>query len=166
MRRWSTTIGSDNGLSPGRRQAIIWTNAGILFLIGPLGRNFGEILIEIKTFSSLEKMHLKMPSAKFCPFRLGLNVLSCGTNYRSDSDAYGQWLYANHEPIFSLWLNKISAHQRRHYKCNVSSRWPGACSAIHRQLALIRICCGPTWFIQQQGPLLLTRINFNPRMDK
>ena len=29
------SIGSDNGLSPGRRQAIIWTNAGIL-LIGSL----------------------------------------------------------------------------------------------------------------------------------
>ena len=29
-------IGSDNGLSPDRRQAIIWTNAGIL-LIGPFG---------------------------------------------------------------------------------------------------------------------------------
>ena len=29
-----TIIGSDNGLSPGRRQAIIWTSAGIL-LIGP-----------------------------------------------------------------------------------------------------------------------------------
>ena len=43
-------IGSDNGLSPGRRQAIIWTNAGIL-LIGPLGTNFSEILIEILTFS-------------------------------------------------------------------------------------------------------------------
>ena len=27
-----TIIGSDNGLSPGRRQAIIWTNAGILLL--------------------------------------------------------------------------------------------------------------------------------------
>ena len=26
----SYIIGSDNGLSPGRRQAIIWTNAGIL----------------------------------------------------------------------------------------------------------------------------------------
>ena len=25
-------IGSDNGLSPGRRQAIIWTNAGILLI--------------------------------------------------------------------------------------------------------------------------------------
>ena len=43
-------IGSDNGLPPGRRQAIIWTNAGIL-LIGPLGINFSEILIEIKTVS-------------------------------------------------------------------------------------------------------------------
>ena len=44
-----TIIGSDNGLSPDRRQAIIWTNAGIL-LIGPLGTNFSEILIEIQTF--------------------------------------------------------------------------------------------------------------------
>ena len=41
-----TTIGSDNGLSPGWRQAIIWTNAGIL-LIGSLGTNFIEIFIEI-----------------------------------------------------------------------------------------------------------------------
>ena len=41
-----TIIGSDNGLLPGRRQAIIWTNDGIL-LIGPLGTNFSEILIEI-----------------------------------------------------------------------------------------------------------------------
>ena len=38
-----TTIGSDNGLSPGRRQAIIWTNDGIL-LIRTLGTNFSEIL--------------------------------------------------------------------------------------------------------------------------
>ena len=31
-----TLFGSDNALSSGRRQAIIWTNAGVL-LIGPLG---------------------------------------------------------------------------------------------------------------------------------
>ena len=43
-----TIIGSDNGLSPGRHQAIIWTNAGRL-LIGPSGTNFSEILIEIYT---------------------------------------------------------------------------------------------------------------------
>ena len=65
--------GSDNGLSPGRRQAIIWTNAGIL-LIEPLGTNFSEILIEILTFS-LKKMHLKVLSAKWRPFYPGLNVL-------------------------------------------------------------------------------------------
>ena len=38
------TIDSDNSLSPFRRQAIIWTNAGIL-LIGPLRTNFCEIWI-------------------------------------------------------------------------------------------------------------------------
>ena len=52
-----TIIGSDNGLSPGRRQAIIWTNVGIL-LIRPPGANFSEILSEIHTFP-LTKMHLK-----------------------------------------------------------------------------------------------------------
>ena len=60
-----TIIVSDNGLSPGRRQAIIWTNAGI-WLIGPLEINFSEILIRIQTFS-FKKMHLKMSSAKWRP---------------------------------------------------------------------------------------------------
>ena len=68
-----TIIASDNGLSPGRRQAIIWTNAGIL-LIGTLGTNFNEILPEIHTFS-FKKMHLKMSSAKWRPFCLSLNDL-------------------------------------------------------------------------------------------
>ena len=67
-------IGSDNGLSPGRRQAIIWTNAEIL-LIGSLGTNFSESLIEILTFS-FKKMRLKISSAKWRPFCLGLNVLT------------------------------------------------------------------------------------------
>ena len=68
-----TIIGSDDGLSPGRRQAIIWTNDGLL-LIGPLGTNFSEILIEILTFS-FKKMRLEVLSAKRGPFCLGLNVL-------------------------------------------------------------------------------------------
>ena len=68
-----TIIVSDNGLSPGRRQAIIRTNAGLL-LIGPLGTNFSEILIEILTFS-FKKMRFKVSSAKRRPFCLGLNVL-------------------------------------------------------------------------------------------
>ena len=40
-----TVIGSDNSLSPGRRHAIIWTDAGIL-LIGPSETDFNEILIK------------------------------------------------------------------------------------------------------------------------
>ena len=69
-----TIIGSDNGLSPGLHQAIIWTNDGIL-LIRPLGKNFSEISIQILTFS-FKKMRLKLVSAKWWPFCLGLNVLT------------------------------------------------------------------------------------------
>ena len=68
-----TIIGSDNGLSPGRRQAIILINAEIL-LIGPLRTNLSEILIEIHAFS-FKKMHLKTSSGKWPPSCLGLNVL-------------------------------------------------------------------------------------------
>ena len=68
-----TIIGSNNGLSPGQRHAIIWPNAGILF-IGPLGPNLSEISIEIHTFS-FKKMHLKMSSMKWQPFCLSHNVL-------------------------------------------------------------------------------------------
>ena len=69
-----TIISSDNGLQPGQRQAIIWTNAGIL-LIGALGTNVSEIFITIYTFS-LKKMLLKMSSGKRRPSCLGLNVLT------------------------------------------------------------------------------------------
>ena len=48
-------IGSDNGLSPDRRQAIIYANTGIL-LIAPLETNFSEIWFEIHAFS-FQKMH-------------------------------------------------------------------------------------------------------------
>ena len=77
-----TIIGSDNGLSPARHQAIIWTNAGLL-IIGPLGTSFSEILIGIQTFS-FTKMRLKMSFAKWRPFCLGPNVLRqayCGHEY-------------------------------------------------------------------------------------
>ena len=57
-----TIISSDNGLSPNRRQAIIWTNA-VLLLIRPFRTNFSEILIKIQTLS-LKKMNLKMLSAQ------------------------------------------------------------------------------------------------------
>ena len=64
-----TIIGSDNGLSPPRHQAIISANAKLL-LIGPLGIKF---LIKIHTFW-FKKMYFKM-SAKWRPFCLSFNVL-------------------------------------------------------------------------------------------
>ena len=69
-----TIIGSENGLSPVRRQAIIWTNAGIL-LIRTLGTIFSEFLSKVHRFS-FKKMRLKVSSAKWRPFCLGLNELN------------------------------------------------------------------------------------------
>ena len=75
-----TIIGSDSGLSPGRRQAIIWISA-IILLIGFLGTNFSHILIRIQTFS-FKKMQLKS-SAKWRPFCPGLNVTAKTEYFRS-----------------------------------------------------------------------------------
>ena len=93
-----TIIGSDNGLSPGRRQAIVWTNDGIL-LIGPLGTNFGDNLIEIQTFS-FKKKHLKVSSAKWRPFCLGLSELNW-------SNSLLHVLWVKYTPIRKLFLYKL-----------------------------------------------------------
>ena len=69
----SSVTGSDHGLSPGRCQAIIWTNVEIL-LTGPLRSNCSEILIEFLLFS-FTKRRLKVSSAKWRPFCFRLNVL-------------------------------------------------------------------------------------------
>ena len=104
-----TTIGSDNGLSPGRRQAMIWNNAVIL-LIGPLGTNFTGIVIEIHTFS-FKKIHLKMSSGKWRPFCLGLNVL----NYCNASNCYCFWCKTNLVTKYrNFWLTESS---------NTFTRW-------------------------------------------
>ena len=104
-----TTIGSDNGLSPGWRQAIIWTNAGLL-LIEHLGTNFSEILIEIHIFS-FRKMHLKMSSAKWRPFCLGLNMLT-PERYKSNS-------------LSMYWSNSRKYHKINHMAEKIP---PGKCT--------------------------------------
>ena len=84
-----TTIGSDNGLSPGRRQAIIWTNGGIL-LTGSSGTNFSEISIEIHTFS-FQKVHMSPTGDKWSSSRCAgllnwawrhLRLYYCDGNFR------------------------------------------------------------------------------------
>ena len=73
-------IGSDNGLSTDRPQAIIWTNAGLL-LIGPLGTNFSEILSKILT-SLFKKMRLKVSSAKRPQCVNSSSPGGCGSHFR------------------------------------------------------------------------------------
>ena len=67
-------VGSDNDLSPDRRQGIIWLYAGLLS-IGLLRTYFSENLIQTQQFS-LKEMHVKMSSAKWRSSCLGLNVLT------------------------------------------------------------------------------------------
>ena len=86
-------IGSDNGLAPGRRQAIIWTNAGIS-LIRPQATNFSEMLIKIHIFS-LKKMHLNMSSEKWRPF--------CFDKQRIQTMNYCPFAWRNHRwPVDSI----------------------------------------------------------------
>ena len=102
-----TIIGSDNGLSAGQRQAIIWTKAGIL-LIRPLGTNFNEILIKIHIFS-FKKIHLKMTSGKWSPFCLGLNVLTDMHRWMENSSL---------KPDHSTWQRHVDGLVQ---DCSVSS---------------------------------------------
>ena len=76
-----TIIGSDNSLvawSPGRRQAIIWTNTGML-LIGPWGTNFINHNRNLYIF--IQENAFEMSSGKWWPFCLGLNVIICIDRY-------------------------------------------------------------------------------------
>ena len=108
-----TVIVSDYGLSPGRRQAIIWTNYGIL-LIEPLGTNISEILIEILTFS-FKKMRLKVSSAKWRPCCLGLNVLtySIDCNVASTENRRG-WIvrFTANGPLLRLAVQALTKFDR------------------------------------------------------
>ena len=119
-----TIIGSDNVLSPGRRQAIIWTNAGIL-LIRTLGTNFSEILSKIHTFS-FKKMHLKLSSVKWRPFCLGLNVLNIvvtvnGSHHWARALTYSTMIYiqisnqiilcvSSIDLLFPVWLIDVNTN--------------------------------------------------------
>ena len=119
-----TIIGPHNGLSPGRRQAIIWTNAGIL-LIEPWGTNFSEILIGIQAFS-FKKMHLKMSSVKWRPFCLGLNVLTCVflRSWWPVSMIAHQVTSHDLEPM----LSTMQTHPRQ--QCEFGQRWPNVVTTV------------------------------------
>ena len=128
-------IGFDYGLTPGRRRAIIGTNAGIL-LIGPLGTNFIEILNEIYTFS-FKKMRMKMSSGKW---RLFFSRPQCvkyqAGNQEGDTHVHkidSQW------KITSLWRqNDVATSFWRHNDVIIAScaRWELIFAQTDRMLQL------------------------------
>ena len=110
-----TIIGSDNGLSPDRRQAIIWTNDGILS-IWPPGTNISEMLSEmlseIHTFS-FKKIHFKMSSGKWRPCWLSVST-------RSDIRIVHitlQWLRYDTDQMLNSQRHSISHCDRQEVWC-------------------------------------------------
>ena len=85
-----TIICSVNGLSPGRRQAVIWTNDGLL-PIGPQGTNFKEILIEIHAFL-FKKIHFKMSSGKMAAILSPFQIVKKLHIYNSNHIRHGRWV--------------------------------------------------------------------------
>ena len=110
-------IGSDNGLSPGRGQAIIWINAGTL-LIWTLDTKFSEILCEIHTFS-FKKMHFSMTSGKCWQFCLGLNVLRIAVRFCQISPTILNDVMWSQQVIWKYWY--IDIEIKRNFKEGMSN---------------------------------------------
>ena len=104
-----TIIGSDNGLSRGRRQAIIRTSAGIL-LIGPLGTTFSEILIVFNSFS-FKKVRFKLSSGQWRPCCLGLNVINTKSIQREHET---QFVFMRSMSDYTDRISNVTCHKRQY----------------------------------------------------
>ena len=79
-----TTIRSDNGMLPCRRQAIIWTKTGISLIIGFIPKHKLQLNLNRKSSIFIQEKSFAMPSVKLRPFCLGLYVFKkCGEGVSS-----------------------------------------------------------------------------------
>ena len=88
-----TIIGSDNGLSPERRQAITWTNAGLL-LTGPLGKT------SVKSYSEFKHFHSGKCTSK-CRLRNGVHFVSASIPLVGNN-AHERDGLSNHRQFYGL----------------------------------------------------------------
>ena len=91
-----TIIGSDNGLSPDRRQAIIWTNAG-LFSIGSCEH------ISVKIQSKYHNFHWRKCTWK-CRLRNGVHIVSASMLKAV------RWVGNPHVPLLSAGSSSHTEH--------------------------------------------------------
>ena len=93
-----TTIASDNGLSPGRCQAIIWTNGGTL-LSGPSEIIFSKISIENHAFH-IQECHLQN-----------------GVYFVSPSMSWGIYNYLSMPDVFICFTKDLMFHIKLEQSC-------------------------------------------------
>ena len=122
--------------------------SGIL-LIGPLGTNFSEILIEIH-ISSFKKTHLKMSSAKCRPSGLGLNVIILVSKRGQSSPYHGlpHWLHT-WRPMFCR-QHFANAFSRMKNVFWIILHW---CVFLRGQLTVFSIGSGNGLFLFGNKPL-------------
>ena len=173
-----TIIGSDNGLSPGRRQAIIWTSVGILSS-GPLGTNFSEVFIEIETFS-FTKMHLNMSSGKCRPHCVkyhshaqhrGKKCTDCHLKPKTEIPT---WKHGNFIPfLYNVFYEKKndcsckngSDWNKTESVINYTSRVIGCWKTSFYQHSTILNCMCTLWTILIiKNRVILTRSIFSPNV--
>ena len=93
-----TIIGSDNGLSPDRRQASTWTNAEISLIV-PVETNCSDFFYSKSVHFHSTEMHLKTSSVKWRPFCLRLNVLTI--SHCQFDNSWG----SNRQQAIVIWTN-------------------------------------------------------------
>ena len=113
-----TIIGSDNGLSPGRRQAIIWTNDGIL-LIRPLRTNFSNFFFRNSNIfiqqNALENVVCEMASILSRP-----QCVKIFTLYRFD----WQWSAIRYEwEYYEMRSGFVRMYTGEHNQARFDTRW-------------------------------------------
>ena len=123
-------------------------------LIGHLGTNFSEIIIEIHTFS-FTKMHLKMSAAKWQPFCLSLHVLMNQCTNTKFNPSYAECILGNLKNTFCIFsiqrrqIDEILVHGRQqpiYYqtsdfgKIDIIRTLFNFCSVTHFAVQLC--CCG------------------------
>ena len=123
-----TIIGSDNGLSPDRRQAIILTNAGIL-LIGPLGTNTNEILIEILTFLFMKNAF----ESVVCETAAILSRPQCVKEKNTSWLSWDRFFKSSN--IIGSWFWRIVSKSRWKMRWKLRDTWVFYCSIMIEDIA-------------------------------
>ena len=141
-----TIIGSFNGLSPSRRQAIIWTNAEILS-IGPLKTYHSEIFIDIQILYFIQENAFENVVSKMAAFFLGLNVLTVVVNafHVKGTEAVIHWCNDKMADTLQTTISNLSYRTKILFFFKSHNRLSKGSNSVNNKAALVQINdCGQT----------------------